>query len=75
VSFFGPFYGGYHVVAVDQAHYGWAMVMGPDRGYLWILAREKRLPAEIRDQLLDQARRLGVEVPSLIWVEHSRDDA
>jgi len=75
VSFFGPFYGGYHVVAVDQAHYGWAMVMGPDRDYLWILAREKRLPANVRERLLDQARSTGVDVDALIWVEHSRDDA
>jgi apolipoprotein D and lipocalin family protein len=33
VSFFGPFYGGYHVVALDQQHYRWAMVVGPSRGY------------------------------------------
>ena len=26
VSFFGPFYGGYHVVALDQQNYRWAMV-------------------------------------------------
>ena len=34
VSFFGPFYGGYHVVALDQQNYRWAMVAGPDRDYL-----------------------------------------
>ena len=37
--------GGYHVVALDQADYRWAMVVGPDRDYLWILARDKALPA------------------------------
>ena len=47
VSFFGPFYGGYHVVALDQKNYGWAMVVGPDRDYLWILARDKQLPGEV----------------------------
>jgi len=37
VSFFGPFYGGYHVAALD-ADYQWALVVGPDRGYCWILS-------------------------------------
>ncbi len=32
VSFFGPFYGGYHVLALD-ADYQWSVVSGPDRGY------------------------------------------
>lgn len=74
VSFFGPFYGGYHVVALDQQQYAWSLVMGPNRDYLWILAREKRLPEDVRAQLLEQARRLGVDVGQLIWVEHSRSD-
>jgi apolipoprotein D and lipocalin family protein len=74
VSFFGPFYGGYHVVALDQQHYRWAMVVGPSRDYLWILAREKQLPAEIRERLLNQARQLGLDVRQLIWVDQARDD-
>ena len=75
VSFFGPFYGGYHVVALDREHYRWAMVLGPDTGYFWILARDRQLPAEVRERLLAQARSLGVEVDKLIWVEHGRDDS
>ena len=74
VSFFGPFYGGYHVVALDQQRYRWAMVVGPDRDYLWILARDKQLPADIRVQLLRQAREQGIDVERLIWVEHTRTD-
>jgi apolipoprotein D and lipocalin family protein len=74
VSFFGPFYGGYHVIALDQQHYRWAMVMGPNRDYLWILAREKQLPAEVRERLLSQARQLGVDVQQLIWVDQTRAD-
>lgn len=70
VSFFGPFYGGYHVVALDQEGYRWSMVAGPDRDYLWILAREPRLPDEVRQTLLRQATALGYEVQKLIWVEH-----
>ena len=74
VSFFGPFYGGYHVVALDQQHYRWAMVVGPNRDYLWILARHKRLSTEVRDRLLSQARELGLAVEQLIWVEQTRQD-
>ncbi|MFZ4537101.1 lipocalin family protein [Propionivibrio sp.] len=74
VSFFGPFYGGYHVVALDQQNYRWAMVVGPDRDYLWILARDKHLPADIREQLLNQAKVLGIDVHKLIWVEQTRNE-
>ena len=74
VSFFGPFYGGYHVVALDQG-YRWAMVMGPNRDYLWILARDRQLPDAVRERLLAQAAALGIDVSRLIWVEHDRDDA
>jgi len=74
VSFFGPFYGGYHVVALDQQHYNWAMIVGPSRQYLWILSREKQLPPAIRTQLLEQARDLGLEVERLIWVKQTRAD-
>lgn len=73
VSFFGPFYGGYHVVALDE-DYRWALVIGQSRKYLWILARDKQIPAEVRDQLLAQAEALGIDVSKLIWVKHDRDD-
>ena len=75
VSFFGPFYGGYHVVALDQQNYRWAMVAGPDRDYLWILARDRQLPASVRDDLLAQARKLGFAVDKLIWVAQTRGDS
>lgn len=70
VSFFGPFYGGYHVVALDE-QYRWAMVMGPDTGYLWVLSREPRLPAEVKELLLKQAAAYGVDTRALIWVDHT----
>ena len=70
VSFFGPFYGGYHVIALDPG-YRWAMVIGPDPSYLWILAREPRLAANVRARLLAQAAAAGVNTAGLIWVDHS----
>lgn len=71
VSFFGPFYGGYHVIALDT-DYRWSLVAGPDRDYLWILARDKTLPLEVREQLLSQAKALGFATDQLIWVEQTR---
>ncbi|MBS1144172.1 MAG: lipocalin-like domain protein [Proteobacteria bacterium] len=71
VSFFGPFYGGYHVIALDP-QYRWSLVAGPDRDYLWILARERTLPADLRAQLVSQARAAGFATDKLIWVEQGR---
>lgn len=70
VSFFGPFYGGYHVIELDP-QYGYALVSGPNRDYLWILARGKTLPQATRDHLVDTARRQGFPVERLIWVDQS----
>ncbi|MEZ5741982.1 MAG: lipocalin family protein [Burkholderiaceae bacterium] len=72
VSFFWPFYGGYHVIALDQRRYQWSMVAGPDRDYLWILSRNPTLPDEIRNPLVAKARSLGFPVDDLIWVDQSR---
>ncbi|AHB05987.2 lipocalin [Pandoraea pnomenusa] len=73
VSFFGPFYGGYHVAALDP-DYRWALVLGPDTGYCWILAREKHLDDAQLKQIVARARALGVDTASLIWVSHNRTD-
>ena len=72
VSFFGPFYGGYHVLALDREGYRHAMVRGADRSYLWILSRKKTLPRPVLDALLRQARDLGFAVDELIFVPHDR---
>lgn len=73
VSFFGPFFGGYHVIALDPG-YRWAMVSGPDRDYLWILARERQLDPVVRERLVAEARQAGFAVDALIWVPHTRED-
>jgi apolipoprotein D and lipocalin family protein len=70
VSFFWPISGGYHVIALDPA-YGWAMVAGPTRDYLWILARKPSLPSAVRERLVEQARALGFPVEKLTLVDHS----
>jgi len=72
VSFFGPFYGGYNVIALDFEQYAWSMVAGPDRSYLWILARSPELPDATLELLVAQARALGFSVEGLIRVSHDR---
>ena len=71
VSFFGPFYGAYNVIALDKEAYQWSLVAGPDTEYLWILSRTPELDKSIVDQLLTQAESYGVEVEDLIFVDHS----
>ena len=71
VSFFGPFAGGYHVFALDQEDYGYALVAGPSRGYLWILARRPDLSIEIRNDLIATAREQGFPVNELMLVDQS----
>lgn len=73
VSFFGPFYGGYHVAALD-ADYGWALVVGPDRSYCWILSRSRQLAPGVREQLVARASALGIDTQALIWVSQQRTD-
>ncbi|WP_312427745.1 lipocalin family protein [Achromobacter sp.] len=72
VSFFGPFYGGYHVAALDP-DYRWALVVGPDRSYAWILARDKTLDPQTRDDILGRATALGLDTDAFIWVSQDRE--
>jgi apolipoprotein D and lipocalin family protein len=73
VSFFGPFYGGYHIVALDT-DYRWSLVIGPDHSYAWILSRDKTLPPALRNQLVQQAAAAGIDTSALIWVGQTRQD-
>ena len=72
VSFFGPFYSGYNVIAIDP-EYTYALVCGKNRDYLWILSRQKSLPDSIKQQYLKKAKALGSDVSKLLWVEHNSD--
>ncbi len=69
VSFFGPFYGAYNVIALDD-DYRWAMIAGPSRDYLWILARTPTLDEAVVSRLVEQADRLGFATGELIFVDH-----
>ncbi len=71
VSFFGPFYGAYNVIMLDN-EYNYALVAGKNLQYLWILSREKTIPEKIKENYLNEAKRLGYEIDGLIWVEHNK---
>ncbi|MBV4368554.1 lipocalin family protein [Erwinia sp. BNK-24-b] len=68
VSFFGPFYGGYNVIALDNA-YQHALVCGPNRNYLWILSRTPQIDSKVKEELTAKARQAGFDVAKLIWVK------
>ena len=68
VTFFWPFYGAYNVIALDEDAYSFAMVCGPSKSYLWILGRNRTLPASILDNLIAEATQLGFPTDALIFV-------
>ncbi|AOV97703.1 hypothetical protein A9798_12600 [Edwardsiella hoshinae] len=68
VSFFAPFYGGYNVIALDEA-YRYALVCGPDRDYLWLLSRTPTMPPAVRQAYVALAARLGFATERLQWAQ------
>jgi apolipoprotein D and lipocalin family protein len=68
VSFFGPFYASYNIIYLDS-DYQHAIVCGPNKKYLWILARQKEVGDALRESLVNRAKDLGFETDSLITVE------
>ena len=74
VSFFGPFWGGYHIIALDQQNYRYAMVSGPSRSFLWILSRDKTLDDKTLADLIGQATKWGFDTKKLIFVKQDLPD-
>ncbi len=66
-SFLGPFYEGYHIVAIDP-DYQWAMIMGDTTDSFKLLSREPVLDGETTELLLYQAELMGVEADRIHWV-------
>jgi apolipoprotein D and lipocalin family protein len=69
VSFFGPFYAGYNVIAIDE-NYQYALVCGESLAYLWILSREVTIPDEYKTSYLKKAAEIGFKTGDLLWVSH-----
>lgn len=72
VSFFGPFFGAYNIIDLDEKEYRWALVCGPSRDYLWILSRTPSLDESVTKRLVEEATRLGFAGGELIRVSHQQ---
>jgi len=70
VSFFGPFYGSYNIIALDKEHYQYSLVCGPNTSYLWILSRTPKMEKGLRNRLIDKAKQFGFKTEDLIFVNH-----
>lgn len=69
VSFGGPFYSPYNILAVDE-EYKYALVAGRSLSYLWLLSRDIDMPETIRQKYIAIAKDLGYDTDQLVWVEH-----
>jgi apolipoprotein D and lipocalin family protein len=72
VSFFGPFYSGYNVIAIDK-EYKYALIAGKNLKYLWILSRETTIPDDVKKNYLELAQRAGFKINELVWVKHDKN--
>ena len=68
VSFFGPFYAAYNVIAIDE-NYQYALVAGKNLKYLWLLSREKKMPENVKKDYLQKAQAIGYNTADLVWVK------
>lgn len=75
VSFFGPFYGSYNIIDLDEKNYAWALVTGPSTHFLWILARGKTLDDAVMQRLIQKAKTLGFKLDKLIYVDQKEGTA
>jgi apolipoprotein D and lipocalin family protein len=71
VSFFGPFYGAYNVIALDS-NYQYALIAGSSNEYLWVLSRTTEIPGQTRREYMEIAKNNGFDTTRLIWVEHNK---
>ncbi len=67
VSFFGPFYGAYNIIALDRQEYRYVMICGADRSTFWILARTPSLEESTLTRLMAQAQAMGFATERLIY--------
>jgi apolipoprotein D and lipocalin family protein len=75
VSFFGPFYGSYNIIDLDDKNYSWALVTGPSTHFLWILARERTLDNDVMQRLIQKAKTLGFKLDKMIYVDQKEGTA
>ena len=52
-----------------DSNYQYAMIVGNDRDYLWILARTPTLDVAVQQGLVNKAKSLGFATDKLIFVK------
>lgn len=70
VSFFGPFYSPYNVIALDD-EYRFALIAGKNLDYIWILSREKNIPENIKQSYVAKAKSIGYDTSLFVWIKHN----
>lgn len=68
VTFFWPFYAGYHVVELAD-DYSYALVAGDSEKYMWILSRTPTISDEVWQLLIQKASSLGYTTSKLVLVD------
>ena len=69
VSFFGPFYGSYNIIDLDQKDYSYAMVTGPGKQFFWILSRKPSLDNKVMQGLIQKAIGMGFKLEKIVYVD------
>jgi apolipoprotein D and lipocalin family protein len=69
VTFFWPFYGDYWIINLGK-NYDYSVVGAPNRKYLWILSRAKRMDEGLYSELVEFVKSKGFDVGRLIKTSH-----
>jgi len=75
VSFFGPFYGSYNIIDLDQKDYSYAMVTGPGKQFFWILSRKPTLDNKAMQTLIKKAIDMGFKLEKIVYVDQRENTA
>jgi len=70
VSFFGPFFSGYNIIAMNP-YYENVLIFGEDTRYMWILSRKKEIPVHVKKIFIEIAQKAGYDTDRLTWTQHS----
>lgn len=69
VTFFRPFYGDYWIIDLDP-DYRWAVVGEPERKYLWILGRDRRMEEGLFDSIVARIKAQDYDLTNLVKTKH-----
>jgi len=74
VSFFGPFYGDYNILELDQSFYNYEVVSSGEND-LWILSRTPQLTYPIKQHLISLAKGMGFNTGALLFIKQENEAA